>query len=54
MFLSALRLAKITISELLSVKLRTFNLIFLNFYRSEANATLIRRMASMIFSSLVA
>ena len=46
--------AKIANSNGLTANLRTFNLIFLNFYRSWVSTSLILRIASTIFSSLVA
>ena len=46
--------AKIANSDGLTANLRTFNLIFLNYYRSSPSTSLILRMASTIFSSLVA
>ncbi len=50
--------AKLIIYVVLSAKLRTFNLIFLNlihfYYRRADSASAMRRMASSIFSSLVA
>ncbi len=54
MFFQSYVSAKIAIYIVLSAHLRTFNLIFLNFYRKAATASLIRRIASTIFSSLVA